>query len=379
MVLAQVASYSFGSATVYLHDLIILLLVGLSINHVKLKNLTNKLDLQKALVLWVSMAILSLVINRGRFGLNEIGVSSLYLIRWMIYSLLVIAVSYSKFKSSLWLIGLYLTGVAIGLVGLFQFFLYPDLRNLWYLGWDPHYYRLFSTLFDPNFAGIILVLTLFLGFYLAKLNNWWFWLSQSGLLLAIYLTYSRASFLALIIGLITYFISNKMSKLTWQIYIIGIVFFIMVLPKPTGEGGQLFRTASAIARVGNYQRGLELFTKSPIFGWGFNTLRFVSQNQGWTKTDGVPSHAAAGLDNSFLFVSVTTGVVGLASYLWLFIELLKLGLIKNIDQKYKSLYLSSLSAITMHSFFNNTLFYPMVMIWLWILVGVILRIIRDGK
>ena len=55
-------------------------------------------------------------------------------------------------------------------------FVYPDLRNLWYLGWDPHYYRVFATLLDPNYVGILLVLTIFVWIYIwvnnKKLRIW---------------------------------------------------------------------------------------------------------------------------------------------------------------------------------------------------------------
>ena len=55
-----------------------------------------------------------------------------------------------------------ISGSLIVLLGFIQLMFYPALRNLYYLGWDEHLYRMFSTFLDPNFAGAFFVLfTLF--------------------------------------------------------------------------------------------------------------------------------------------------------------------------------------------------------------------------
>ena len=82
-----------------------------------------------------------------------------------------------------------------------------------------------------------------------------------------------------------------------------------LLPRPGGDGVKLERTFSIIQRWENYQAGFKLW-QQPIFGLGFNTLRYYNQDY--------LSHASAGQDSSLLFVAVTTGLVGLTAYLfWL--------------------------------------------------------------
>ncbi len=114
----------------------------------------------------------------------------------------------------LWLKGLYAVGVGLGLIGLIQFFMYPDLRNLMYLGWDPHYYRLFSTLLDPNYMGLLLVFTLLMGFGIfTKKHSVWIIAGQLVTFVALLLTYSRSSFLALGAAIVVWTLIRKNWKL----------------------------------------------------------------------------------------------------------------------------------------------------------------------
>ena len=118
---------------------------------------------------------------------------------------------------------------------------------------------------------------------------------------------------------------------------------ILFIPRPGGDTLRLTRQDSTISRVENWQESLTLAGKSPIVGLGFNTLRSV-------RGDPV-SKAASGVDNSFLFLLVTTGIVGLVTYMVL------LWRMDNI---------AILTAVIVHSQFINSLFYPWIMLWLWI-------------
>ena len=50
------------------------------------------------------------------------------------------------------------------IVGLIQYFLWPDFRSFSAQGWDPHLYRLVSTFFDPTFTALIYLLLLIQNF-----------------------------------------------------------------------------------------------------------------------------------------------------------------------------------------------------------------------
>jgi len=253
-----------------------------------------------------------------------------------------------------------------------QFFLYPDLRNLMYLGWDPHYYRLFSTLLDPNFAGIIFVFTVFLGcyMYLQKKSKWILGISLIPFV-ALVLTFSRSSYLAFFIGSLAFAILEK----KWKQFVTGFVLFVVLffaIPNPGRDFLHMDRMVTSIARIENWQESLTLIQKSPIFGYGFNTLRYVQEKP--TAIDTV-SHAGAGVDDSFLFLLATTGILGFGMYLWLLVSIVRFAFritaFFGDARVFGHTVLATMISVCIHSQFVNSLFFPQVMIWMWILIGVL--------
>lgn len=312
---------------VYAHDIILALL--LVVNRRRLKLFRP--------VAWFGLAaVISLIAAAFKMPLSQVVTGSLYLVRFLAYSLLfnlVIKPIYLIWFSSL-----------IAGFGLLQYWLVPDTRFLLSLNWDEHYYRLLSTLFDPNFTGIILVLGLVL-VYFHRPKAWWLY----GLnLTALLLTYSRSSYLALFAAIMAVAIFKKQFKIILLIFL--FLFFLLFLPRPGGEGVKLERLVSVKQRLDNYQLGFELWQKSPVFGLGFNTLRYFRDNQA--------SHSASGLDSSLIFVLATSGIVGLLAYV---------NLLRSLWQK-SLLVRVSLVALLVHSLFVNSLFYSFTLIWLWSVV-----------
>lgn len=363
LTLGQLGALSIGSGiTVYSHDIaLILLLIYWMFSRKKV--LSGKLKL--SIAIFIGTAVMSLAANAYKFPRDEFLTGSLYLVRWILYAASYFILLSGQFSKTFMFRGLYGFGVSLAVLGLLQYVWYPYLRNLWYLGWDPHLYRVFSTLLDPNFAGLVFVLTLFLG---AKQK--YPLIFQGVTLVALFLTYSRSSYLAFFIGLAIWLFFTKRTRLIFIIFF-AFVTILFLLPKPEGEGVKLFRTASTFARIGNWQRGIELIRESPVFGHGFNALRFVQKEKGWIDESEFPSRAGAGLDNSFQFILATTGIIGFISYVVLLFQMFRIGR-KNI------FVLSSLSALFVHSQFSNSLFYPWIMIWLWILIGAVERSISDS-
>lgn len=327
--------------------------------------------------------ILSIIPTFGVVPMYVAGGGLLYILRWIVYAALYWVSASSLIPPYIWLVSLGFSGVMMAALGLVQYVWYPDIRNVSYLGWDPHYQRLVSTLLDPNFTGIILAATMIV--------LWSIWeqkkkirtmvlVSMIVTLIAFILTYSRSGFIAFAIGLGLWGVLRQKKAIVAGI-LGGIICAILLLPH-TGEGRNLFRTVSSYARIGNAERAIELIREKPVFGHGFNILRFVSLQRSWIDEQDAPSRSGAGLDTSILFVGATTGISGIIVYGWLIVSLLRAGSVayrKKKDHPYYATYISLISMIVIHSVFTNSLFYPWVMVWMWITTGVLDQYVRADR
>ncbi len=336
---------------VYAHEIVLAIILVVAFRKKAFRRSMTGSRLVRPIAAFVVVGAISLLANSSQFSWQELARSSLYLVRWVFYAGLYFVAACNVVKKKNLLKALFGAGVGLSVLGLLQFFLYPDLRNLMYLGWDPHYYRLFSTLFDPNFTGIIIVLTILLAVDLKKIH---FVILA---FIALLLTYSRSSYLALLTGVFF----GVLVKSQWKkgLFVVLLVLLAIVyLPHPGREALSLDRFDSTVSRLVNWKETFSLISQKPLFGWGFNTLPILRQRE---TRDITPSRAGAGVDNSLLFVAATTGIVGLGAYLWLLLRMGKIGR--------KPMYLASLAAVFVHSLFVNSLFYPWVMVWMWILAG----------
>jgi O-antigen ligase len=238
--------------------------------------------------------------------------------------------------------GIILGIILVGVAGILQYLLLPDVSFLSAFDWDDHYYRLVSTFLDPGFTGVILLIGL-----VASHNPLFF--------IVIMLTYSRATYLAYLFSFAVLAIYQKSVKV-FVIAALALAIALPLLPKSTGEGTKLSRENSIYARINNWKESISIWQKSPIFGVGYNTYRYV--RTGVTAQ----SHSGAGADSSILFVLATTGVVGLLTYLYLLLTMARLG-------KNNPTFLAIMAGVFVHSWFNNTLFYPFVLECLWVLLG----------
>lgn len=206
-------------------------------------------------------------------------------------------------------------------IGFVQYFLLPDTRFLTHLGFDDHYFRLIGSLLDPNFTGLVLVMFTLLApkiFFIIPL-------------LALALTFSRASFLALAVSLIYLSVMKKQFKLLFLLLILGVALYFV--PKPFGEGVNLLRTFSIVSRFENQKQALAIFFENPILGVGFGPRK---------------------IDNSFIFVLATTGILGFVAFL----AFLKKAWQITSDPLSKAAFI----AILVHSLFNNSFFYPPILV-----------------
>lgn len=341
----------------------------------------QKSYLMKPLIYFSVIGLFSLVINCFFLNQYQLFSSSLYLIRWVLYSIIYFVIwSFdSNFKKIISLI-LIADGIVILLFGYLQYFFYPNLRNLYYLGWDEHNYRLFSVFLDPNFAGAFFVLFfIFLvgivRFHLAEKRykaNIKLSIIMSITLFAVFLTYSRSAILMLIASMGVYLILINKKKLLYVFF--GIIACILIILSPTfnKENTNLLRITSSIARIETYNNAFKIIKDHPVFGIGFNAYRYFQQSYGFRDTiTKFPNHADAGVDSSLLFATATTGLVGLSAYLFIWYSILKKALAfrNKTSNLFPFVVICSTIGLFVNSIFINSLFFPPLMYWMWIIIG----------
>lgn len=311
----------------------------------------------------------SLLFSLTFFKFTQIFTGILYFLRLVFYFMFS-QIVFEKFgktqgKRKFIFESLIVVGIFIAIFGWVQYFLFPDLRALKTLGWDDHYFRLVSTYLDPAFTGILLVLTEILVIIRTigkntKVN----FILNIFLIITILFTYSRASYLALLITTIILFIKfkKKFILILWILFVLLIPF----LPNPGGEGVNLKRTSSIVYKFSNYNQSFDLIKKSPLFGIGYNNICVAT-------TGDIKSHACNGLDNSILFIIATTGIVGLIVFIHLVTTI--------INATKLDLYgwglIASFIAIFIHGMFTETFFYSFILGWIAILIGITRQKFKD--
>lgn len=303
-----------------------------------------------------------LIAIRAAAGNRTVIPDILYVARWVVYADLYFMIIQSG-RSKQWLYALYVSGVMLATIGLIQLWMYPYLRNLYYIGWDPHLNRVVGSLLDPNFAGIIYALGFLLGLSLFRNGRQTVLLvlGEGMLFVALLLTYSRSSYLAFSAGILIWFFSRRLYA--WSAVILaGFVCLLFLLPRGS-EGQNLLRSASAFARVGSTEVGIQRFISSPIWGTGF-----VSKNELSATGPDVPPSRAGTVDMSLLYVFAASGIIGGIAYLFLWADMFSVARF-DLLKRANPLLFSSFGALLIHSVFVNSLFYPWAMAWMWILVG----------
>ena len=339
----------------------------------------RKYFLKKPILIFVSVSAVSLILNFYNLTLETFLISFLYLVRFIAYvSLYFITKEFDSNTKNKISILLLFSGFITVLIGYVQYFYYPNLGNLIYLGWDEHLYRMFSSFLDPNFAGIFFVIyfiytLVFVKNYLIRRNIYKLilvTLLSIFTLLAVYLTYSRSALIMLFISIITFLILNKKSQF---IFIVVLILSLMVFISPKSfktEGTNLLRTVSSEARITSMKYGLYIFEKNPIFGVGFNAYRYAQNKYlGLNNIYWQTTHAGAGTDNSFIFVLATTGVIGFTAYLYLILNILNLSKINLTKNRYAAVLFSSLFGLLISSIFINSFFYVFILEWIFILAA----------
>src|SRR4030042_4660504 len=358
--------FEFGKVVIQPIDVIVFLGSFLSIL-LKFK----KPKLIRSINNYLYYLLFSLLISFSLFSLKEVFIGLLYLIRLGSYFYFVIFIfnlvlDQSNKEKVFGL--LIITALFSSVFGWIQYFLYPDLRDLRFLGWDDHLYRLVGTFLDPGFTGEVLVLGPFS--VMAKSFNEkkkYLLLLAMFLLISIAFTYSRAAYLSIFMGFsaLIFILKNKLRSILIMVFVSICIIFL--LPRPSSEGVKLERLHSIYAKVANYEETLSLIKINPLFGVGFNNM--CTSRIKFLNTDNISSHSCYGSDSSILLLLTTTGILGLIYFIKLIIDILK-----SLDASfYSNAFLASSFAVLVNSLFINSLFYPWILLWLVILLGLAVK------
>ena len=376
---------SMSGVNIYFHDIFILfwLLSFVFTDFTKnMKSICRKISLKKIATnykletTFVLILLIGIILNLAKY---YDFISILYVLRFFSYILFALSLRYlianKQLRHQDLRFKLFGAGAIILLLGFLQLIFIKDTRFLAILGWDDHFHRLISTIFDPGFTGIILVISYlyFLSLENIKSNKFVNIITTTGFFWGIALTFSRASYLALVVSLLGLAItstgiikglkaSSEIKLKSKEILVSIIIFIVMVVvaPKPGGEGVNLSRTSTIDARQSVLYHQLQTIkTQTLIIGNGLfskqnslSALETIDVNH-----NPIPSHSRIP-DNFFVNILLSTGIFGtmLASFI-----LLKWTIkIVNIDP---TLGVAILATIV-HGQFNNSLFQPFVLLML---------------
>ncbi|EKE00465.1 MAG: hypothetical protein ACD_22C00014G0005 [uncultured bacterium] len=314
---------------IYLLDLVVGSLAVLFLLSKKNRQELIKSDLFKPLALLSFSLVASFLLNLNGKTHQELLSTLFYSARFVCYPFLFFIAKKQDQKD--------LLSVSIFAVCLFflfailQYLFLPDLRFFKLLGFDDHYYRLAGTLLDPNFAGAIISVVAIATLYYSNFSLLLI------TLIALGLTFSRASYVSFISTAVALGVYTKKTKTLLLIGLLGIIIYLS--PKPFGEGVNLLRTFSIFSRLSSWQTGLQLFLAKPIFGWGLQKIA---------------------IDNSFIYLLATTGLVGFTAFICL---------LKTIYVNIKPLNRLLLFVILVHSLFNNSLYFIWIYFFFWLILA----------
>ncbi len=344
---------------------------------------------------FVVIATLSLIHGSAVLAPKEVLISSLYLIRFIEYFLIIFIVSdltqiNAPSPPARILNTILLAGLIVAIAGFIQLKWFPSFESFEQLGWDPHIGRLLSTWFDPNFTGGLLAFLVIVGTakVLSRFSNFGFRnflvfrysIFVFIFLYSLLLTYSRSSYLMLVAGL--GIIGLIKSKKLLLIGALAIALLLTVSPRAGDRVVDLYYTgqslfgltaelpdATARLRLNSWRSAWIIIQDHPFLGVGYNTYTYAQANYGFI--DDLKKHSASGSDSTLLTIWATTGIFGLLAYLWI------LGTILYITFRHRQNPLSlgvlaGTIGLLVHSLIVNSLLFTPFLVFYYTAVGLAL-------
>lgn len=363
-------------SAITLTDIFVFILVAYAVPYLMIIKKTLRISppVVTTFFLFTIIATASTVMAANKFGASLIISSSLFLVRFIAYFLvtLIIATIAKRNEIERWLNIFITCGVVFTLLGFVQLKTFPDISVLTPFGWDPHQARIVSTLIDPNFTGALMTIltSVAASIYLYKKKA--IYLASAGFFASgIILTFSRSSYLALLVSLLVLGIYKSPKFLAAS----SLLFLFVVVLNTQARSriiGAITLDETAKARLESYSRAITIFKNNPILGVGFNTYRYAQDQYGFFTIDApLGGHSGSGSDSSLLLVAATTGVIGFATFTFFIIAI-----IRSISFQIKSNFLhlgttAAFLALLIHSQFVNSFFFPQIMLPIWFLLGLV--------
>lgn len=368
--------------------------------------------ISKMVVLFLFVLTLTYLINLYRFDFKQMVIAFSYLGRFGMYLILVpIAFdlldregpSTQSFEQigkktqfrDLILGGMIGSMVLICLFGFLQLKFFPSFLELGlYLdGWDPHIGRLLSTWFDPNFISGYLAFMLGpvigLGLYFRhnRSKKWFFIFAGIALIgvIALYLTFSRSGYLALMatLGALALLKSRKLLVASVLIALLAFTFSPRVQERSLeawdsgkallGLDSQKPLDPTAELRVWSWRFAWEMIDEHPWVGVGYSRYAYEINQRGHGL---LSSHASGGSDSSLLTIWATSGLFGLLSYLSIgfvatVIAIRRLWKKETFRSYLDAGLVAGFGGVMVHSVFVNSLLFPLMMIYLLVGLGLL--------
>lgn len=364
--LGQIGRIYIPDHPIYFYSYEIPLFVSLMILffHYRLKIFRNAGNLEKVTAVFLGWLLLSYLFLIYKYNILDNFIAFLYLVRLTIHLLFFMyflhfykerqAEKYLDL-SVRWFSGWVIFTSAV------QYFLYPNIGNIAYLGWDPHIMRSVGIFLEPPLAvsAYFFIFSYFVNSYFLhrKIGDILFSISS---LLLLGLTYSRAGYLGFGLVLALFIIRHKKLKLG----IILVIFSLMGLffiSNSHVESLNLARTTTIVSRIEDYKEGISIWGKNRFFGIGYNRIRFEKSKfvDEVFVEDYNPSHGITSFHSSFLTILVTSGVVGLSIYI---LYLWEIG-------KMSEYAFSTILFLVAISFFDNMILHPFVLFLLPVFIA----------
>jgi len=318
-------------------------------------------------------------------SLQEFVTGSSYLVRWLSIALAGLAIGFLLLDPKKILKCFFVIAGLLALLGFGQLLVMPDLKELAKFGWDAHVGRLVATWFDPNYLGGFFAFAAALAFgistYVGRQNKRKLLALVLLLGVATVLTFSRSAYLAFGISffIVGIFRARKVLLAGAVILLLGV----MLVPRALDRiEGAVTLDKTAQMRFESWTAISKIIAENWQFGVGTNFLPKELLRVNYVQNINQPN--ASGSDSSLLNILAMMGIVG--GLLVLVFLFLLLQASWKLFQKNNSFasgfglgFFAATIGLLVHSNFVNSLFYPLIMIVFWIMIGVLMRLMPKKK